>query len=396
MAVAQLSACTPTGGTLQGAPPVVGAPLPNPMAQGQGREVQPPPPGQANPAPSAEDVTTEGRTRVALLVPLTGASKSVGQAMLDAGNMALFEVSSDLALLPRDTGSSPEAARAAADKALADGADLILGPVFSASIPPVRDATAPVETNVIAYSTDAGVAGGNVFVMGFLPGQQVDRVILYAKSRGLSKLAALVPDNPYGVAVSTEIGVIRDRLAMAPPRILTLSRDPKAQLDGLAADPPDMLLIAVGGDQLRALAGPLADYVAQHPVQLLGTGLWDDSSLGQITALVGAWYPAPLPGGFASFDQRFQRTYNYRPPRIASLAYDSVALAAAIAKGAPGNPKPFGKDVLTQPNGFLGIDGSFRLLPSGLCERNLAVLAVSGNGPEVVDPPPTTFEKVGE
>jgi hypothetical protein len=170
----------------------------------------------------------------------------------------------------------------------------------------------------------------------------------------------------------------------------------KAQLDSLASDPPDMLLIAVGGDQLRTLAGPLGDYLAQHPAQLLGTGLWDDSSLGQITTLVGAWYPAPLPGGFAAFDKRFQQTYNYHPPRIASLAYDSVALAAAIAKGAPGNPKPFSKDVLSQPNGFLGIDGGFRFLSSGLSERNLAVLAVNANGPDIVDPPPPTFERLGE
>src|SRR5581483_6654786 len=111
----------------------------------------------------------------------------------------------------------------------------------------------------------------------------------------------------------------------------------------------------VGGDQLRTLAPALADFKATHPVQLLGTGLWDDPAISQNAALVGGWYAAPLPEGFTNFESRFQATYNYRPPRIASLAYDAIALAAAIAKGAPGDPRPFGRDVLTQPNGFLGI-----------------------------------------
>ena len=398
LALALLSACVPPEGKPQ--PPFVGAPPPGPVAQGPNAAVQPPPPGnpapQAATGPSPEDAATAGRTKVALLVPLTGANKSVGQAMLDAGNMALFEVSSDLALLPRDTGNSPEDARAAANNAVTNGAGLILGPVFAASVPPVREVGDPAGINVIAYSTDASVAGGAVFVMGFLPAQQVDRVVGYAKSRGLGKLAALVPDNPYGVAVSTEIGIMRDKLGMAAPRILKLDKDPKAELDSLTSDPPDMLLIALGGDQLRALGPILVDYLQQHPTQLLGTGLWDDPTLGQIPALVGGWYPAPVPDAFAAFEARFQQTYNYKPPRIATLAYDSVALAAAITKGAPGNPKPFSRDVLTQANGFLGIDGPFRFLPSGLVERNLAILVVGANGPQVADPPLANFEKLGE
>ncbi len=398
LALSLLSACAPPEGKPQ--PPFMGAPPPGPVTQGPSGQVLPPPPGNPAPqsaaGPSPEAATTEGRTKVALLVPLTGANKSIGQAMLDAGNMALFEVSSDVALLPRDTGNSPDGARAAASSAVASGAGLILGPVFATSVPPVREVADPASVNVVAYSTDAAVAGGSVFVMGFLPAQQVDRVIGYAKSRGLGKLAALVPDNPYGVAVSTEIGIIRDKLGMAAPRVLKLGKDPKADLESLASDPPDMLLIAVGGEQLRALAPILAEYLQQHPTQLLGTGLWDDPTLGQIPALVGGWYPAPLPDGFTAFESRFQQTYNYKPPRIATLAYDSVALAAAIAKGAPGNPKPFNREVLTQPNGFLGIDGSFRFLPSGLAERNLAILVVSANGPQVADPPPPNFEKLGE
>jgi ABC-type branched-subunit amino acid transport system substrate-binding protein len=396
-----ISGCTPVAEA-----PQATVPPPPPIVQAQ--PLAPPPVPEAAAPPPAQtplQAVTAGRAKVALLAPLSGPNKSVGQAMLDAANMALFDVSSDLALLPRDTGGGPDDARAAAASAVSDGAGLILGPVFSASVAPVREAAqgaaaqanagqAPV--NVIAFTTDASVAGGDVLVMGFLPAQQVERVVGFAKSRGMTKLAALVPDNAYGAAVTAAIGAVQARLGLSTPRILTVDRDPKAQIASLADDPPQMLLIALGGEQLVNLAPALADYAAAHPVQLLGTGLWDDSGLSQVPGLAGGWYAAPIPDNFNGFANRFERLYNYRPPRIATLAYDSVALATAVAQDAAGAPNPFDLQTLLRPNGFVGIDGGFRFLPSGLSERTLAVLAVGPGGPVVVDPPPPGFEKLGE
>lgn len=385
----QLSGCTPPAGQPQAVvvPPVpTAAPIP-----------LPPPPVMAAPVETPMLTVTSGRAKVALLVPLSGPNSSVGQAMLDAANMALFDVSTDIALLPRDTGSTPDGAAAAAHRAMTDGATLILGPVFSAAVPPIRQAIDGGPINAIVYSTDATVAGGNAFVMGFLPSGQVDRVVGFAKSRGMTKLAALVPDNAYGVAVTSEINAIRGQLGLAAPRILTITRDVKGQLATLADDPPQMLLVALGGDQLVALAPTLAEFSAAHPVQLLGTGLWaDDATVAQTPGLAGGWYAAPVPGQFNDFAARFQRTFNYRPPRIATLAYDSVALAASVSRGAAPNLNPFNRDVLLQQNGFIGIDGGFRFLPTGLSERNLAVLAVDPQGPTVVDSPAPTFQKLGE
>ena len=390
IAALQLSGCTAPTAPPQAPPRIAVEPMtPPPVVE---QTIAPP-----VSAPSPEDAVTSGRIKVALLAPLTGPNKTVGQAMVDAADMALFEVSADVALMPRDTGSSQENTQAAADRAIADGARLILGPVFSASVPAVRDAAGAAGVNVIAYSTDAAVAGGNAFVMGFLPSGQVERAIAFAKSRGMTKLTALIPDTPYGVAVSAEIAGIQQRLGLQPPHIVTLSRDPKSQIAALGDDPPQMLLVALGGEQLQNLAGAIGEYAAQHPVQLLGTGLWaDDPTLGQLPALVGGWYASPVPGNFQDFSARFQAIYNYKPPRIASLAYDSVALAAAIAKASGNNPNPFTREVLTAPNGFMGIDGGFRFLPTGLSERNLAMLAVGPNGPTVVDPPPPNFENLGQ
>lgn len=387
--VSQLAGCTAQTPPPQAQLPAQVAP---PLIEAQPSA---PPPAAAPVRPV--DSVTAGRTKIALLVPLTGPNKPVGQAMLDAANLALFEVSADIALLPRDTGSTPDDARAAAGRAVSDGAGLILGPVFATATGPVREATQANGINVIAYTTDASMAGGNVFTMGFLPAEQVDRVVGFAKSRGMRKLAALVPDNAYGQTVTAELNAIAPRLGLLPPKIVVLGRDPKAQIMSLGDDAPEMLLLALGGDQLVGLGQALADYEAAHPVQLLGTGLWaDDPALAAVPALAGGWYAAPLPANFGDFAQRFQQIYNYRPPRIATLAYDSVALAWSVSRSIAPGSGPVPRDPLLQPNGFIGADGAFRLLPNGLSERSLAVLAVGGSGPTVVDPPPASFARLGE
>ena len=384
----QLSGCT---APQQPPQPIVTAPPPSAVPL----PAAPPIPQAA--APTPVQTVTNGRAKVALLVPLTGPNSTVGQAMLDAANMALFDVSTDIALLPRDTGGTPDGASAATSRAVSDGAGLILGPVFAGEVGRVREQLNGSPVSAIVYSTDSSVAGGNVFVMGFLPALQVDRVVGFAKSRGMTKLAALVPDNAYGVAVTAEIQALQGRLGLAPPRILKISRDVKGELATLADDPPQMLLVALGGEQLVNIAPAIGEFAQAHPLQLLGTGLWaDDPNLWQVPALAGGWYAAPEPGNFNQFASRFQTTYNYKPPRIATLAYDSVALAASVSRGAAPTLSPFNRDVLLQANGFIGIDGGFRFLPTGLSERNLALLALGPDGPTVVDPPPPNFQAIGQ
>jgi branched-chain amino acid transport system substrate-binding protein len=136
---------------------------------------------------------------------------------------------------------------------------------------------------------------------------------------------------------------------------------------------------------------PLLPFYDIDPVRvrILGTGLWDDPSLGKEPELVGGWYAAPDPKQRADFEQRYATLFGAKPPRIATLGYDATALAALLAK------KPGGADfsaaALTNPNGFAGLDGIFRLRADGLNDRGLAVLEVQRDAPRIVSPAPVSF-----
>jgi len=155
----------------------------------------------------------------------------------------------------------------------------------------------------------------------------------------------------------------------------------------------DALLLPEGGARLRALA-PLLPYYDIDPekVHFLGTGLWDEPGLGAEPALSGGWYAAPPPAPRADFEKRFQDLYRRAPPRLSTLGYDATALAAVLARGEHG--ADFSPAALTNPSGFAGVDGIFRLRPDGLVQRGLAVLEIHRDGNVVIDPAPETFQSV--
>jgi branched-chain amino acid transport system substrate-binding protein len=123
--------------------------------------------------------------------------------------------------------------------------------------------------------------------------------------------------------------------------------------------------------------------------QLLGTGLWDDPRIFAESSLQGGWYAAPEGTGFRNFASRYRSRYGQDPVRTATLAYDAVALVAALVKTQ--GPQRFSDQTLTNPSGFAGIDGLFRFRSDGTNERGLAVMRVTPNGGQVISPPPRAF-----
>jgi ABC-type branched-subunit amino acid transport system substrate-binding protein len=400
----------------------------NKVSERAGRPQQP---RVTQPAPGA--AVNQGVPRVALLLPLSGNYAALGTAMNRAAEMALFDVAGkEFTLMPLDTGGTPEGAQRAAAKAIADGAQLILGPLFATEVTAISDQTRGAHVNVVAFSTDASVAGNGVYLMGFLPRQQVERVVNYAISQGIRRFAVLAPQSPYGQAVAADLQQVAaaggaqvtrsafysgaeqditktirefadyDRrhaaaLALRQPYEGKTDAESKRQLNRLKKIDTvgdvdyDAVLIPEGGLRL-ILVGSLLPFFDVDPdkVRFLGTGQWDDPTVWREPTLRGSWFAAAPPSARAKFVGRYKDAYDQTPPRIATLAYDAVALAAVLARNQ--NGPDFTAAALTTPNGFVGLDGIFRFRNDGLIDRGLAVLEVEPREPKVVSPPPDSFE----
>ncbi len=374
-----------------------------------------------------------GLVRVGLLLPLTGSAADVGQALLNAAQMALFDVGDErFVLQPYDTRGTPDGAVEAAALAVAHGAQLLLGPVFSASAKAVVPQARAAGINMVPFTTDSTVAAPGVFVIGFLAHEQVRRIISFSRAQGIERFAVLAPATPYGETVVDAVsqlvpqtgGVLtrvayydssgenlndvvrsfadydRRHSALLAQRAELESRSDAVsrvalrrleRLDTIGEVPYDAVLIPAQGGRLTEVAALLPFYdIDPGRVQLLGTMVWHAPGLGKEPALVGGWYPAPSPQGNASFYSRYRELYDATPPAIATHGYDAIALAAVLGRTRPN--EPFASNGLASPSGFSGVDGVFRLLPTGLSERGLAVLEITRDGSEPIDPAPATFE----
>lgn len=372
--------------------------------------------------------------RVGLLLPLSGTpeAKRIGQAMLDTAMLALFDLGGQrLQLLPRDTGGTAEGARAAAAGLLEEGVQLLLGPVFSASV----EAAAPLARErgvpMIAFSSDTRVAGEGVYLLSFTPQQEVDRVVAYVIEQGARRFAAIVPEDRYGQVV---LEALRDSVTRHSAELVSVefvpadgsdAHEPVKRLaryasrhqallerrselaamntaaarrrlaalknrDTLGTVDFDAVMLAAGGEALRQVA-PLLPYydIDVGGVHLLGTGRWDAPGIGNEPAMIGGLFAGAERTAIEAFRTRFEARFGRPPLRLASLAYDAAALAALLSQG-EGEPD-FSAENLTDPAGFAGVDGVFRFRPDGRAERGLAVLQIARDTLNVVSPAPTGF-----
>ena len=349
--------------------------------------------------PVASAPAADGQVRIGLVLPLTaqGNAGLAAQSMKNAAEMSLAEFkANNVQLLVKDDGGSPQGARNAAEQAIAEGAEIIVGPLFAQSVSAVGQVARSRNIPVIAFSTDASVAARGVYLLSFLPETDVRRIVAYAASRGKRSFAALMPDNAYGTVVEA---AFQQEVARHGGRVVVLEKYPHdasrtaeaVRRVAQAANQIDSIFIPDSPDSVPQVAQALAaNGVDLKRVQLLGTGLWgDDTRISSEKLLDGGWYPSPEQTGFRNFSGRYRARYGQDPVRTATLAYDAVALVAALVKTQ--GMQRFSEQVLTNPSGFAGIDGVFRFRPEGTNERGLAVLRVTPSGSQVVSPAPKSF-----
>ena len=349
----------------------------------------PPPPDQ----PSANVLPTDlARHRVALLVPLSGPNAAAGQSIANASTMALLDTNAqNLRITTYDTsaGAGPAAARA-----IAEGNELILGPLMSDDIPAVSAAARPAKVPVISYSNDEQRAARDVLIMGNLPSQSVARTIAYARAQGATRFGALVPVGEYGQRSSAALVASVREQGGTVAAMESYDRSQAALAAAArrlrAKGGYDAVLIADGG-RMSAQAGPILKAGPGGTARILGSELWSGESVIPATpALAGAWYSAVSDSRWRQFTDSYRNRFGSAPYRIATLGYDSVLLTLRVAR--EWKPKAaFPTARLFDRDGFLGLDGAFRFRANGAIQRALEVRQVRSGGVDVVSAAPDKF-----
>lgn len=346
--------------------------------------------GCAGRGPGPVQPTGPLRYQVALLVPLSGPDGAIGQALANAARLAAADMNAasvNLAVYNTAEGG----AGAAAARAIASGNRLILGPLLAEEVRAVAPVARRARVPVIAYSNDQSAAGAGVFILGFVPAQSIDRVTAFARADGRQRFAALAPVTVYGQrsVQSFAESVQRSGGQLAAVSSYAAPSEARAVARRLSRQGGfDSVLIA-DGPRTAATAAP----AFRSGTQLLGTDLWAaDRSLGSTPAMRGALYAAPNDERFRQFASRYSARFGSAPPRLASLGYDSMLLTISATRH--WNPRRrFPLDVLTYPEGFVGVDGVFRFGRDGVAQRALEVRRVTASGTTVVSPAPASFAR---
>jgi branched-chain amino acid transport system substrate-binding protein len=354
-----------------------------------------PAPSSAQPASGAPvgETLGAGPVRVGMVLPLTqgGGPSPIGVSMRNAAQLAINDSgSSSITLMIVDDHSSPDAAAQAAQSELGAGAQLILGPVFANDVRSASAAAKSAGRPMIAFSTDVSVAAPGVYLLSFLIQSYVDRVLQYAVSTGKKSFAIMAPQNDYGNVAAQRFQDTAGNLnvqVVVTARYASGQMATAAQQVAAAQGQIDALFIPEQADAMPAVAAALGS--ASVKSQFLGTGVWNDPRVLKLPQLQGAWFSAPDNSGFDAFAQRYKAKFNSDPARLATLAYDAVTLAAALAQG--GSPNPYNQAALTNISGFNGADGVFRFRADGSNERGLAVMEIAEDGAKVISPAPRSF-----
>ncbi len=332
--------------------------------------------------------------RVALLLPVTGPDADVGQSIANATALAMADAKvTNIRIITYDTASGVDAATR---RAVADGNKLILGPLRGDNVLAAAAVARPAGVPIISFSNDVGVAGRNVFLLGHLPNQSIDRVVRYAKAQGLNRFGGIVSTNIYGQRASSNL---TNSVRSAGGTLVGIQETDgsAASLDAAtrrlsAMGQIDAVLVADSG-RVAILAVPSLRKHGLRNAKILGTDLWNiDGSLASNRTMYGAWFASVSDTLYNQYATKYRTRYGRAPLRLSSLGYDSVLLVARVARDwRPGTAFPVSK--LTDPQGFIGVDGAFRFMPNGLTERSLEVQEIQAGKFVTINAAPTNFGK---
>ncbi|OWY03128.1 penicillin-binding protein activator [Thioclava sp. IC9] len=356
---------------------------------------------------SGQKIDSSAPIKVALLVPSgsgNAGDETLARALQNAANLAIQDLKGTrIDLQVYNTAGNPQQAAAMATKAADEGAKVILGPVYAQSANAAGLAVASRNINVLAFSNNTNVAGGNVFVLGPTFQNTANRLVSFAARQGKQRIMVVHEQTTAGEigAQAIQTAIARSGASLAGVASYPFSQQgvvdatPQIASRVKSGDVDALFLTADTAGALPLLTQLMGEQgVTPQTTQYIGLTRWDiPPATLSLPGTQGGWFAEPDPALQQQFVSRYTAAYGQAPHPIAGLAYDGVAAIGALVKS--GNPNALTKQGLTQRSGFVGVNGVFRLLPDGTNERALAVAQVRNGQAVVIDPAPRNFGGFG-
>lgn len=344
---------------------------------------------------------------VALLVPRGSAQASdnlLAQNLENAARLAMRDLNGvQIDLRVYGTAGNAQTAASQAALAISDGARIIIGPLYAEAANAAGVAAAAQGVNVLAFSNNTTIAGGNVFVLGSTFDNTANRLVSYATSQGRDRIVVIhaqdiagqlgrnaisqaISRNGATLAGTVDYPLSQEGLIAAVPRIKSIVDNSGANSVFLTATPSAGLPLLA---QLLPEAG-----VLPSTTQYIGLTRWDNpADTLRLPGVQGGWFTVPDTAATSAFQSKYQAAYGASPHPLAGLAFDGIAAVGALV--GRGTSDPLSRNALTQSSGFQGASGIFRLRNDGTNERGLAVATVRDNNVVIVSPAPRGFGGAG-
>ncbi|TNJ44829.1 penicillin-binding protein activator [Phaeobacter sp. B1627] len=352
-------------------------------------------------------INTSKPVPVALLVPRGSAQHGddvLAQSLENAARMAIADLNGvQIDLRVYATAGDPQTAAAVATQAVQEGARILLGPVYAEAANAAGIAAAKRGVNVLAFSNNTSIAGGNVFVMGSTFETTASRLTQYATRQGKRTMVVVSGNNAAGQAGRSAIqqAAVQSGMTLAGNISYDLSQQdvinavPTITNTVRQTDADVLFMTATTAGALPLLTQLLPESgIKTSDVQYVGLTRWDiPAQTLELPGVQNGWFALPDPAKSEAFRGRYQATYGAAPHPIGGLAYDGIAAIGALVRS--GNSEALTGAALTQPAGFQGTGGIFRLRPDGTNERGLAVATIQDQKVVIIDPAPKSFAGAG-
>lgn len=371
---------------------------------------------------------------VAMLLPLSGKASTYGQGLKNAAMMAIEDAgNSRLTVRFYDTQSSSEGADSAVRQAINEGNVLILGPLMSAEVSAAERIASAYDIPLISFSTSPEALKHGAYTLGLLGSEQSERIIAYAAAQNRRKIALLIPDTSAGINLakaalksasahnaeivkiafyppetldfgeivknmtdyetrSAEINKIKNKLtALANAGDTSAARELKQLKTTYTTGKVDFdaVLIPETGSRLKSAAAMFGYYDVSYPdVLFLGTTVWENTNLSKETTLYHGVYPEMSRVHNDYFNKKYQDYFGEAPNQLYSFAYDSIALASALSRKSSNNLN----ELITAEDGYIGINGAFRIMDDGTNRHALNIMEVTAEGPKVISQAAKKFD----